>query len=628
MIALFSCMLLYMLILRVLPFGPLCWNPDAACPRRGGRETKTVTRSSADRRRFIATKFSTLIMVKVKWFCIVPGCKSNSKAPGHFFPKNPTLSQKWKEIVNNSIIFNTSSEDLRKYRVHLHFLPEDYIYSVNRRILKHNAVPSLNICNAQTVNTEVNDINTTEQHSQSETSITEIHLEFEANTTDNELHLQSQTSHECNETSTSTTELHLESEANTTNNELHSQSQNSHEFNETSTSNFICAETSALQNDQNNIADKEVNRPSTPSTPSTSRNILSSVTRQCHLTPRAQKLYKKTVKLAKERNRIKRQIIDYKTRLKDAKKFSNTQFYKKFNSLTPTQRLFFDMQLRNTKYAPKGRRFTLEEKILALSLYKQSGACYKLLSKLFVLPSPTTLKYLLRIISLQPESNKFIFEHLRQHVARMNDERDKLCVLMWDEMSLEANLQYDQSNDKIIGFEDWEHKRTSLLADHVLVFMARGIWTGWKIPLSYNFCKSQTKSPQLLRCIKKIVNELTQAGLTIVATVCDQGGPNMTVIKKLLDDSRSKCIQTGQEYRGTIELFGQNIVPIYDPPHFLKGIRNNLLYKNLEINVTNSETNERQFATWDVIELAYKMDINTNTLNRQMPTLTDEHVIK
>ncbi|XP_071639682.1 uncharacterized protein [Temnothorax longispinosus] len=387
MIALFSCMLLYMLILKVLPFGPLCWNPDAACPRRGGRETKTVTRSSADRRRFIATKFSTLIMVKVEWFCIVPGCKSNSKAPGHFFPKNPTLSQKWKEIVNNSIIFNTSSEDLRKYRVcHLHFLPEDYIYSVNRRILKHNAVPSLNICNAQTVNTEVNDINTTEQHSQSETSITEIHLEFEANTTDNELHLQSQTSHECNETSTSTTELHLESEANTTDNELHlqsqtshecnetststtelhlesetnttdnelhSQSQNSHEFNETSTSNFICAETSALQNDQNNIADKEVNRPSTPSTPSTSRNILGSVTRQCHLTPRAQKLYKKTVKLAKERNRMKRQIIDYKTRLKDAKKFSNTQFYKKFNSLTPTQRLFFDMQLRNTKYAPK-----------------------------------------------------------------------------------------------------------------------------------------------------------------------------------------------------------------------------------------------------------------------------------
>jgi len=182
-------------------------------------------------------------------------------------------------------------------------------------------------------------------------------------------------------------------------------------------------------------------------------------------------------------------------------------------------------------------------------LYKQSGSCYKLLSKLFTLPSATTLKCLLRTISLQPGINKFIFEHLRQHIAQMRDEKDKLCILMWDEMSLEANLQYDQLNDKIIGFEDWGHRRTSLIADHVLVFMVRGILKGWKFPLSYNFCKGQTKSAQLIRCIKEIIKELTQAGLTIIATVCDQGGPNMTSIKKLLEDSRIKCIRTGQEYR-------------------------------------------------------------------------------
>lgn len=186
---------------------------------------------------------------------------------------------------------------------------------------------------------------------------------------------------------------------------------------------------------------------------------------------------------------------------------------------------------------------------MALSLYKQSGACYKLLSKLFVLPSAATLKYLLRTISLQPGVNKFIFKHLRQHVARMRDEKDKLCVLMWDEMSLEANLQYDQLNDKIIGFEDWGHRRTSLIADHVLVFMARGILKGWKMPLCYSFCKSQTKSAQLLRCIKEITQEITASGLTIIGTVCDQGGPNMTSIKNLLEDSKKKCLQTGQEYR-------------------------------------------------------------------------------
>lgn len=184
-----------------------------------------------------------------------------------------------------------------------------------------------------------------------------------------------------------------------------------------------------------------------------------------------------------------------------------------------------------------------------MSLYKQSGSSYKLLSKLFVLPSAKTLKCFLQRISLQSGNNKFIFEHLQQHIAQIKNEKDKLCVLMWDEMSLEANLQYDQLNDKIIGFEDWGHRRTSLIADHVLVFMARGIVKSWKIPLYYGFCKSQTKSAQLLRCIKEIIKELTKAGLIIIATICDQGGPNMTCINNLLQNSKRECIKTGQEYR-------------------------------------------------------------------------------
>lgn len=85
----------------------------------------------------------------------------------------------------------------------------------------------------------------------------------------------------------------------------------------------------------------------------------------------------------------------------------------------------------------------------------------------------------------------------------MNNEHDKLCVLMWDEMSLEANIQYDQLNDKIIGFEDWGHRRTSLIADHVLVFMARGIVKGWKIPLYYGFCKKSNQICTIIEMYKR-----------------------------------------------------------------------------------------------------------------------------
>jgi len=279
------------------------------------------------------------MMVKVKWICIVPGCKSNSRIPGHFFPKNPILSEKWKEAISNNIILNVSSEELRKYRVcHLHFLPEDYIFTQKRQRLKHDAVPSVNIRNMQTVtgSTEINDANT--EVNNANTEINDANSEInDANTEIND------TNTEINDTNNTTDiQLHLQSETNT---ELHLQSQTSNEP-KPSTSNFICAETN-MQNEQNTITNT-INNPSR-----ISRNILGSVTRQCHLTPKAQEIYKKAVTLAKERNRMKRQIIDYKTLLKDAKKLSNTQFCKMFNSLTPTQRLFFNMQLRNTKYAPK-----------------------------------------------------------------------------------------------------------------------------------------------------------------------------------------------------------------------------------------------------------------------------------
>jgi len=236
----------------------------------------------------------------------------------------------------------------------LHFLPEDYIITQKRRRLKHDAVPSVNIRNMQTVtgSTEINDANT--EVNNANTEINDANSEInDANTEINDANSEiNDTNTEINDTNTeindtnNTTDiqLHLQSETNT---ELHLQSQTSNEP-KPSTSNFICAETN-MQNEQNTITHTNmINNPSR-----ISRNILGSVTRQRHLTPKAQEIYKKAVTLAKERNRMKRQIIYYKTRLKDAKKLSNTQFCKMFNSLTPTQRLFFNMQLRNTKYAPK-----------------------------------------------------------------------------------------------------------------------------------------------------------------------------------------------------------------------------------------------------------------------------------
>lgn len=259
----------------------------------------------------------------------------------------------------------------------------------------------------------------------------------------------------------------------------------------------------------------------------------------------------------------------------------------------------------------QGRRFSFEEKVIAISIFLQSTRSYNFLAKIILLPSSKTLRRMLNTISLSAGINDIIFQHLTEQGKQLKSS-EKLCLLMWDEMSIQPHVQYNSNIDKIIGFEDWGNGRTS--ADHVLVFMLRGITTGWKIPVTYNFCKSLTKPRQLVRCIREICAKVKRAGFTVVATVCDQSQANIACINLLSSEMSSS---------------GQDIISLYDPPHLLKGIRNNLLTKNLEINVNVTKNEQRQFASWSIIEQAYTMDkCALHTLDGLLPKLTEAHVRK
>lgn len=68
------------------------------------------------------------------------------------------------------------------------------------------------------------------------------------------------------------------------------------------------------------------------------------------------------------------------------------------------------------------------------------------------------------------------------------------------------------------------------------------------------------------------------------------------------------------------------IIPLYDAPHLIKYIRNNLLDKDLEFDVGICEIGERKFATWkDIINL-YEIDVYGLKNERFLPKLTDSHV--
>ena len=77
----------------------------------------------------------------------------------------------------------------------------------------------------------------------------------------------------------------------------------------------------------------------------------------------------------------------------------------------------------------------------------------------------------------------------------------------------------------------------------------------------------------------------------------------------------------------TILIHDVEIVPLYDPPHMLKCVRNNLLTKDLEFDFEeNTPKANRKFARWDHVVKAYGMDLYAPRLSRMVPDLTDEHI--
>lgn len=178
---------------------------------------------------------------------------------------------------------------------------------------------------------------------------------------------------------------------------------------------------------------------------------------------------------------------------------------------------------------------------------KQSNKSYQYLSQVFNLPSMRTLQSILQKVNIHPGPIHFMNQHLKKQVKSMK-ERDKVCFLMWDEMLLQLHLDYDATKKHILGFEDFGKKRKARFADHALVFMVRGIQSGWKLPLAYYFYDGTIKTDQFIEWIKNITKVIIDSGLYLVAFICNDEKRNIMAINKLkLDSARLKSKQ-GQLY--------------------------------------------------------------------------------
>lgn len=75
-----------------------------------------------------------------------------------------------------------------------------------------------------------------------------------------------------------------------------------------------------------------------------------------------------------------------------------------------------------------------------------------------------------------------------------------------------------------------------------------------------------------IRNILKIVHNRTR--LTVLCTICDQMQANQSCLKQL-------CRESNLEAESCFKVGNKMIFQLFDPPHLLKGFRNNLLNKDV-----------------------------------------------
>lgn len=209
-------------------------------------------------------------------------------------------------------------------------------------------------------------------------------------------------------------------------------------------------------------------------------------TRKLQLSPKARKLYTVACRLKKT---IETEKQSYKRRLKEAVEYAQSEeFLRKHLTVNSanfvmsqlkhnkTSTCLFSMSLlKHRKKTSRGCRYDLDEKIYALSLLKLSPKAYSALNQTFALPSRRTLTGLLNKVPFNCGINHAIMKCFKSSVSKM-DVMDRYCTLVFDEMSIEPGLHYDQKSDKIDGFVNCGDGMRKALADHAMVFMARGMY--------------------------------------------------------------------------------------------------------------------------------------------------------
>ena len=151
-----------------------------------------------------------------------------------------------------------------------------------------------------------------------------------------------------------------------------------------------------------------------------------------------------------------------------------------------------------------------------------------------------------------------------------------------------------------------EGNRTNNVATAALVFMARGIKENWKQPLGYVLVNESCPSDLIKDKLFEIIDELTSMGLLVETILSDLGSNFQKLLRELNVTPTTPWILHN----------GKKIIYLFDPPHLIKAVRNNLLKHDFHF--------DGKVASWDDIKTVYHRDKQQSL--RCCPNLTQKHI--
>lgn len=157
-------------------------------------------------------------------------------------------------------------------------------------------------------------------------------------------------------------------------------------------------------------------------------------------------------------------------------------------------------------------------------------------------------------------------------------------------------------------------RRKQTPATHVLFVMARGLIHEWKMPIAFNSTNKTVRADSIKSIICESVSHLKNLGLDIRAVTLDQGSTNRKAVKLL-----GVAKETGNKketYR--------KVYVMYDFPHLMKSVRNNLMKRNKFGAFVGQISTYDGVADWGHIATLYNLE--TSSVKARATKLTERHI--